>query len=75
MRQQPVLELIKSRDEEKNILICMHGRAIRIFLTLILNYELKCMDQFEHHNLGLYILNFTGTMFNIEEHNNIDHLS
>ena len=74
VRQKPVLNIIVSRPEEKNILICMHGRAIRILLTTLLNYELKRMDEFEHHNLGLYIINYSGSYFTIDTHNNIDHL-
>lgn len=58
----------------ENILVCMHGRAMRIFLSLILNYDLRYMDQFEHHNLCLYILeqlsddSFVVRKFNDQEH-------
>jgi probable phosphoglycerate mutase len=38
------------------ILVCMHGRAMRIFLSLICNTPLKDMDQYEHGNLCLYLL-------------------
>lgn len=40
----------------ETILVCMHGRAMRIFLSLIFKYDLRFMDQFEHTNLGLYLL-------------------
>ncbi len=40
----------------ETILVCMHGRAMRIFLSLILNYDMRLMDQFEHNNLCLYVL-------------------
>ncbi len=40
----------------ETVLVCMHGRAMRIFLSLILNHDLRNMDQFEHHNLCLYLL-------------------
>lgn len=40
----------------ETILVCMHGRAMRIFLSLILNYDLRHMDIFGHRNLCLYIL-------------------
>ncbi|SDL06848.1 probable phosphoglycerate mutase [Catalinimonas alkaloidigena] len=73
-RQQPVLELMLSRPEEERILVCMHGRAMRILLCLMLHYELRCMDTFEHHNLGLYKLNYTGSMFSVERYNDIAHL-
>ena len=38
------------------ILVCMHGRAMRIFLSLICQTPLKEMDQYEHGNLCLYLL-------------------
>ncbi len=40
----------------ETVLVCMHGRAMRIFLSLILNYDMRYMDQFEHGNLCLYLL-------------------
>jgi probable phosphoglycerate mutase len=38
------------------VLVCMHGRAMRIFLSLICQTHLKEMDQYEHGNLCLYLL-------------------
>jgi broad specificity phosphatase PhoE len=73
-RMKPAVDHILSQENEKTILICMHGRAIRILLCHLLNYPLKSMDMFEHENLCLYILNYTGSMFNVELYNNIDHL-
>jgi broad specificity phosphatase PhoE len=40
----------------ETILVCMHGRAMRIFLSLIMKTDLREMDQFEHENLCLYLL-------------------
>ena len=73
-RQRPFLELIKSRPDDNTILVCMHGRAMRILLCQMLHYPLRSMDMFEHENLGLYLLNYTGTQFIVELHNNTDHL-
>jgi broad specificity phosphatase PhoE len=73
-RQKPVLDYILSRKEERTVLICMHGRAIRILLCQIMNYPLKSMDSFEHENLCLYLLNYTGSMFTIEKYNDTAHL-
>ncbi len=73
-RQRRFLEVILARPEEETILICMHGRAMRIFLCVMLNYPLHSMDIFEHHNLGLYILNYTGSMFSVAQHMDIAHL-
>jgi probable phosphoglycerate mutase len=44
----------------ETILVCMHGRAMRIFLSLIFHYDLRYMDQFEHSNLCLYLLEQLG---------------
>ncbi|WP_035726804.1 histidine phosphatase family protein [Eisenibacter elegans] len=74
-RQRPILELIRSRPEDQNILIAMHGRAMRILLCLMLNAPLQEMDNFEHQNLCLYQLVYTGSMFRIERYNDTSHLS
>ena len=55
VRMRKGIEKILSGPGE-TILVCMHGRAMRIFLSLILNYDLRYMDQFEHGNLCLYLL-------------------
>ncbi len=75
LRQRMAIEQFMSNDDEKTILICMHGRAMRILLCQLLNYPLKSMDVFEHKNLCLYQLDFTGSMFAIKKHNNVEHLS
>src|SRR5690606_41550331 len=42
------------KQEVQTILICMHGRAMRILLCILFNYDLKYMDLFEHQNLCCY---------------------
>ena len=74
-RMRPAVEVIMSKPEEKTVLICMHGRAIRILLCVLLNYPLSSMDMFEHENLCLYVLNWTGSMFSIETYNDVSHLT
>lgn len=73
LRQQEVIQRIKEA-EESNILICMHGRALRIFLTQLLNLPIATMDQFEHSNLGLYTLNYANGIFSVEKENDTSHL-
>ncbi len=73
-RQRPFLELLKSRRDDKNILVCMHGRAMRILLCQMLNHPLRSMDLFEHENLGLYLINNNGTQYSVDLYNNTDHL-
>ena len=74
-RQRTALDHIISNVEEETVLVCMHGRAIRILLCLMLNYPLKDMDRFEHSNLCLYLLKYTGSMFRIETFNDTAHLN
>jgi broad specificity phosphatase PhoE len=74
-RQKQALESILSRENEKTILVCMHGRAIRSFLCLLLNQPLSRMEDFKHTNLCLYILELTqANTFNIKVENSVDHL-
>jgi broad specificity phosphatase PhoE len=73
-RQKPALAHVMSKPEEKTILICMHGRAIRILLCQLMNKPLHQMDSFEHQNLCLYLINYTGSSFIIEKHNDVTHL-
>lgn len=75
-RQIPVAEIILSRNEEKNILICMHGRALRIFLCILTQTPLKNMDTFHHSNLGLYVLKYNNLTKDciVEINNSRNHL-
>lgn len=59
----------------ETILVCMHGRAMRIFLSLIMKQDLCHMDVFEHKNLCLYLLeeNEDGT-FELLKRNDTTHL-
>lgn len=75
VRMKPAVDHIMSQKDESTVLICMHGRAIRILLCHLLNYPLKSMDMFEHENLCLYVLNYTGSMFQVERHNDVRHLA
>lgn len=74
LRQKPVVELLKAETASK-VLLCMHGRALRIFLCNLLDVSLKEMDNFEHSNLCLYKLKRTGQEFEIVSANCIKHLA
>lgn len=73
-RQKPMIDLIFSRKEEKNIMICMHGRAMRVLLCLLTHQPISKMDTFGHSNLCLYVLKFDGKNVIIENNNNTEHL-
>lgn len=74
-RQKEALEVIMSHPEEKNVLICMHGRAMRLFLCLLTGKPLTQMDEFPHQNLVLYKVVFDGEQFEIIDFNNSIHLN
>jgi probable phosphoglycerate mutase len=73
-RQALGLEKIMAKTEEKQILIAMHGRAMRSFLCLLTSTPLQRMDEFKHNNLCLYKLEYDGALFKIVEHNCTKHL-
>lgn len=73
-RMKPAVDHLMSKTEEQTVLVCMHGRAIRILLCILLNYPLKSMDMFEHENLCLYLLHHTRNSFTIRLHNDVSHL-
>ena len=72
-RQQKFINDMLSKSENK-ILMCMHGRAMRIFLPTLLKQDLRVMEDYPHHNLTLYKVIFDGNRFAIELFNNMDHL-
>lgn len=72
-RQKIGLQKILSTDDQ-TILICMHGRALRIFLCLLTDTPLREMDQFHHQNLTLYQLEYDGQKFEIIDANCSKHL-
>jgi broad specificity phosphatase PhoE len=75
-RQAHIIDLILSRPNEKLILVAMHGRAIRILLTTLLNRPLVEMDTFPHTNLGLYELqyDYDSQQFTVIRTNDTSHL-
>ncbi len=74
-RMKNALDHILSKEDEKEVLICMHGRAMRVMLAVMLNYPLKSMDLFDHANLCLYQLAYTGAAFQVEKFNDTSYLS
>lgn len=72
-RQEPVIQEILDSPYE-TILLCMHGRAIRILLSLITKTNLAEMDKFEHGNLCLYLLEGTSHEIKIITSNDQRHL-
>ena len=61
--------------KEKLILVCMHGRAMKIMLAWLSGDPISNMDLFEHDNLSLYILHYHKGKFEIHVTNDRSHLS
>lgn len=73
-RQRIAAHHILANEQEKNVLICMHGRAMKSFLCLLLNEPLTKMEDFQHTNLCLYVLEYEGGKASLLERNNTEHL-
>lgn len=75
LRQLQAFECILENEEARHILICMHGRAMRILLCVLLNKPLSDMELFPHSNTTLYKLEYDGKNFSVIEFNNTEHLN
>ncbi len=73
-RQKVFIADLLAADDEK-VLVCSHGRAIRILLCTLLNEPLHKMDTFPHKNVSLYKLLYDGSSFVIELFNDTSHLN
>jgi broad specificity phosphatase PhoE len=67
-RQQEAMSSVL-QSEGQTILICMHGRAMRILLCWLLNYPLQFMEHFPHHNGTCYKLHYLSGAFVMREFN------
>ncbi len=74
-RQIEAINHIMSNALEQKVLICMHGRAMRLFLCHLLQKDLTEMDSFPHSNVTLYRLLHDGNAFQLLDFNNTDHFN
>lgn len=72
-RQKKAAELILN-DDAQQVLVCMHGRAMKSFLCLLLNRPLSQMEDFQHTNLCLYHLEYNGLQCTLVKQNDTAHL-
>lgn len=73
-RIKRAFDLILSRHHSGNLLICTHGRVIRIQLAFLLGYGLQRMTLFKHQNTSLNIIVKAGNHFFAEKLNDLSHL-
>lgn len=73
LRLSEFLEDLVNRPEN-TILVCTHGRTLRCLMCLVNNQHLREMENYSHHNTGLYKTSWKEGIFNIEIHNDTSHL-
>lgn len=73
-RLQGALEQIMLNPQDKTLLICMHGRVLRIFLCMLLDKPLTEMNAFPHQNTALYRLQYQQDAFQLLDAFNTSHL-
>jgi len=61
-------------DNHDIVLLCIHGRALRILLSKIIDNDLTKMDKYVHSNTGLYIIEYRNNKYEIIGSNLRDHL-
>ncbi len=73
MRIDTFLEELKTR-QERHILVCTHGRALRCMISRIQKAPVAAMETVSHANTGLYHVSWDGQNFHIHQHNDTRHL-
>lgn len=73
-RQRVAWDYIMSHTHEELVVVGMHGRAIRILLSWLLEVPLSEMDQFPHQNLCLYHLRYQHGRYEVLKANDVSHL-
>lgn len=74
-RLKEPMQILASKPEEQTILLCMHGRAMRVFLCLLTGKPLSEMTEFPHQNTVLYKIGFENGTFSIIDFNSTVHLN
>ena len=63
------------KEKHENVLLCIHGRALRILLSKIIDKDLTKMDKYTHSNTGVYIIDYNNKKYDIVAKNLRNHLS
>lgn len=73
-RQKEAVDYMLQQKGEETILVCMHGRALRILLCHLTEVPVCQMDDFPHTNTALYVVTYTEGKFEIVDYYNTKHL-
>jgi len=72
-RLQSFVNDLTSR-KEKYILVCTHGRALKMLITLMLKQPISAMEKYKHANTGLYLFKQEDKSFTLVKENDTNHL-
>ena len=61
-------------DNLDSVLLCIHGRALRVLLSKIIDNDLTMMDKYVHSNTGMYIIEYNEGKYSIIKSNLREHL-
>lgn len=53
------LDQVIARTDETNVVVCMHGRAIRVLLCYLLGEPISQMEHHPHNNLGVSLFEYS----------------
>lgn len=73
-RQKEAIAHMVAQQNEEKVLVCMHGRALRVMLCHLTNVPVSQMDDFPHTNTALYVVDYESGVFSISDYYNIEHL-
>jgi probable phosphoglycerate mutase len=59
-RIHQALTQIRSKHTTGNVLICTHGRLMRIMLSSLLRSDIRQMNDYRHQNTGLNVIQLAG---------------
>ena len=55
-RAQPLFEDLLAQPGDQTLLLCSHGRQLRVILSNLLGEDMRQMERFQHHNTALTIV-------------------
>ncbi|MDC0584362.1 histidine phosphatase family protein [Bacteroidales bacterium] len=75
-REKRAINVILADKDESPVLVCMHGRALRIMLSWMLKTEIRDMENYKTPNTCVYIMeyDYDTKEFTCKEAANVDHL-
>ena len=73
-RQKEAIAHILKQEDEDTVLVCMHGRALRILMCHLTDVPVCQMDDFPHTNTALYVVTYNNGKFEIIDYYNTRHL-